>query len=616
MAERNILLGNEAIAHGLLESSCSVAASYPGTPASEILGTLLRLKEKNKLKLHAEWSINEKVAFEVALANSYAGRRSAVIMKQVGLNVAADPLMSSAYTGVKGGFVVIVADDPGPHSSQTEQDSRFFAMLAKIPVLDPSSPEEARRYVREAFTLSEALEIPVMLRPTTRVCHARQDMDLASFPANSQLPLFEKDPARWAATPKFRLLLHRQLNQKIQKLSGDPAFYPKCINANISSSKDERICLVASGVAFAHTREILEDLGLSHAIPLFQVSMPYPLSAAFRDELLSSYDRILILEESYPVIELQLQDRTKVFGRTTGTVPSEGELLPELIEGILRSFLNLPVAITPEVPKIPGRRPTLCAGCPHRAAFFAIKKAFPKGIYPSDIGCYTLGLNLGVVDTVLCMGAAVSQAAGFYHAYRAKGEEAPPIAATIGDSTFFHAGIPPLINAVVQGARFVLVILDNSTTAMTGHQPTPALGTAPDGTIVPKVSIEELVRACGVRFVETADPYHVPAFSDLLKRAGQHMRSEEGGIAVVIARHPCIMDRKQAQNRDRLQVHVNEKCKGCDFCVKQFECPALVPTGDKEPIQIDRILCSGCGVCIHVCPHGALELSEDERSRC
>ncbi len=223
---RQILLGNEAIAHGLLESACTMATSYPGTPASEVLGALVKLKKQHDLKLHLEWSVNEKVAFEVALANSFAGRRSAVIMKQVGLNVAADPLMSAAYTGVKGGFVVVVADDPGPHSSQTEQDSRFLAMAAKLPVLDPSSPAEARDFIDRAMRLSEKYEIPVILRPTTRVCHARQDMELRPFAENDQVPLFEKDPARWAATPKFRLLLHRRLNEKLAKDRPRPRIQP------------------------------------------------------------------------------------------------------------------------------------------------------------------------------------------------------------------------------------------------------------------------------------------------------------------------------------------------------------------------------------------------------
>ncbi|MFP5213936.1 MAG: indolepyruvate ferredoxin oxidoreductase subunit alpha [Acidobacteriota bacterium] len=604
MTERKILLGNEAIALGLVESSCTMATSYPGTPASEILSSLASIKKDQNLKLHLEWSINEKVAFEVALANSYTGRRSAVVMKQVGLNVAADPLMSAAYTGVKGGFVVVAADDPGPHSSQTEQDSRFQAMMAKIPVLDPSSPEEARAFAGKALEISERFEIPVMLRPTTRVCHARQDMDRQPVSEAKAFPIFEKNPARWAATPKFRLILHRKLNEKLGEIALEGELAPKMIGAGTPGSK---ICIVASGVVLAHAREIMAELG--NMADLYQVSMPFPLSPAFRDDLLSRYERILVLEESYPVIELQFQNRDKVFGRTNGAIPTAGELLPEVVEDILRKFLDLPPAERVEPPTFPGRRPTLCAGCPHRAAFFAIKKAFPKGIYPGDIGCYTLGLNLGAVDTVLCMGASISQAAGFYHAYKSSREDYPPICATIGDSTFFHAGIPALINAVVQGARFTLAILDNSTTAMTGHQPTPALGFNLGGSASPQISIKEIVKACGVKFVEEIDPYRLKDTVELFKRAGEHTRAEDGGIAVVIAKRPCLMDRRQAALNSGARVEVTEKCKGCDFCYKQFECPALQPQGDKEPIRIDQTLCTGCGVCVDVCPHGALVTS-------
>lgn len=611
MGERKILLGNEAIALGLAEAGCAVATSYPGTPASELLGALARLSRENDLKLHLEWSINEKVAYEVALANSYTGRRSAVIMKQVGLNVAADPLMSSAYTGVKGGFVLISADDPGPHSSQTEQDSRFFAMMAKIPVLDPSSPEDGRRIAATAFSLSEKFEIPVMIRPTTRVCHARQDIGMNPITREQTFPLFEKNPARWAATPKFRLMLHRDLNDKIRRISEDESLQPQLLNSQSPSSETStsKSCIVGSGAVLGYLREVLTDLGLWDSIPVYRTLMPFPLSREFTGDLLSRFDRILVLEETSPVIEIQFQDRTKVLGRLSGTVPSAGELLPETVEDIVRNFLGLPPAPRIDAQVSPGRRPTLCAGCPHRAAFYAIKKVFPKGIYPGDIGCYTLGLNLGVVDTVLCMGASISQAAGFYHAFSTR-EDHPAICATIGDSTFFHSGIPALINAVSQGARFTLVIMDNSTTAMTGHQPTPALGTNLSGRAVPCVSIRDIVRACGVQFVNEADPYDQKKFTQLLRSAGKHVKAEEGGIAVVISKRPCLMDRTQTLTGERIRVAVTSKCKGCGFCLKQFECPAIRSGGEKQPVVIDEAACSGCGVCISVCPHKALVPAE------
>ncbi len=623
MVDRKILLGNEAIAHGLLEAGCTMATSYPGTPASEIMATLLHLKKNHGVPCHAEWSVNEKVAVETALANSYAGRRSAAAMKQVGLNVAADPVMSAAYTGVKGGFLLIVADDPGPHSSQTEQDTRQFAMFAKLPVLDPAFPAQARDWIPPAYELSEHYEIPVILRPTTRVCHARQDMELRSFFKEAPQPLFEKDPARWAATPKFRYLLHKELNEKLKKISQDSRWQPRLLNAAALNSTAgfqgkstfDKI-IVASGTACAHAVEILKEWNLWDRVPLFQVPMPYPLSEDFCLGILKKAEEILILEETQPVIEGQFRDRKKVRGRLSGHVPEEGELLPEIVENILSRFLDQSSAQT-SPPPVSGRRPTLCAGCGHRAAFFAIRKVFPKGIYASDIGCYTLGLNLGAVDTVLCMGASISQAAGFYHAYREAGQNTRHVVATIGDSTFYHAGIPALINAVSQGCRFPVVILDNGTTAMTGHQPTPAAGMTSEGKKVPPVTLESLASACGVKYVGVGDPYDVPGFMEQLKEAKTHCEdAENGGMAVVIARRPCLMDHARRETRKTLGHHpvVTEKCEGCGFCLKYFECPAFIFHGEKEAVSIDENVCAACGVCVYVCPHEAIVWASAEAS--
>ena len=613
--ERKILLGNEAIAHGLLEAGCSMAASYPGTPASEIMTTLIQLKKQHGLSCHLEWSINEKVAVETALANSYTGRRSAAAMKQVGLNVAADPVMSAAYTGVKGGFLLIVADDPGPHSSQTEQDTRQFAMFAKLPVLDPALPSQARDWIAPAYALSEKYEIPVIFRPTTRVCHARQDMAVRAFSKDVVQPVFEKDPARWAATPKFRYLLHQKLNEKLETISRDPFWQPRLLNAaalndptELQTPKSHVKVLVTSGAACAHAVEILHALNLWKHIPIYQVPMPYPLSENFCTEVLDIAKEILVLEETQPVIEGQIRDRNKVKGRLSGHVPKEGELLPEIVENILRRFLDLPTA-APTPPSALARRPTLCAGCGHRAAFFAIRKVFPKGIYAGDIGCYTLGLNLGAVDTVLCMGASISQAAGFYHANRQAGQNTRHVVAAIGDSTFYHAGIPALINAVSQGCRFPVIILDNGTTAMTGHQPTPAAGITVDGITVPAVSLEALAKACGVKHVSVGDPYDLAGFTELLQAAKAHCQdSENGGMAVVIARRPCLMAHARQEGRPSSAPRpmVTDRCQGCGFCLKYFECPALIFQGEKEAVSIDENICAGCGVCVNVCPHQAI----------
>ena len=595
------MLGNEAIALGLMENGCTMATSYPGTPASEILASFAALQKEESMPRHVQWAVNEKVAFEIAYAGSMSGLRTAVSMKQVGLNVASDSLMSAAYLGVTGGFVVISADDPGPHSSQTEQDSRLMAMMAKIPVLDPDSPMQAREMVATAFELSETFEIPVMLRPTTRVCHARQDVQPGNIQWHPREIDFQKDPARWAATPKFRFHLHQALEKKLDAIASYPKTAPVRLNVGADASK----AVIVSGVAAGHAKEIMKDLNLWDRIPMYQVLQPFPLHGDFVSHMIDTYDEILVVEETTGIIEMQLADRHRIKGKLTRSVPRVGELLPETVEKIISEFAGMdPVEI--DGASDPGVRPTLCAGCPHRAAFFAIKKAAPKGIYPSDIGCYTLGLNLGAVDTVLCMGAAVSQAAGFYHAF--KNEKKPPdIVATIGDSTFFHAGVPALIDAVVQKVSFVLVILDNRTTAMTGNQPTPAVGMGAVGESLNSVEIEALVEGCGVKFCRVEDPYNLNEFISLLKDAVKYSR--EHGPAVVISRHPCLIDRlrKEKPAHQPVKVEVSDECDGCGFCVDHFECPALVLNEAADQVDIDPILCNGCGVCICVCPKNSIK---------
>jgi indolepyruvate ferredoxin oxidoreductase alpha subunit len=599
-SKRRLLLGNEAIARGLVENGCAIATSYPGTPASEILAAVAYFQKEESLSMHTQWAVNEKVAFEIAYAGCQTGLRAAVSMKQVGLNVASDPLMSAAYMGINGGFVLISADDPGPHSSQTEQDSRLMAMFAKIPVLDPDSPRQAKEMMGMAYELSEAFQTPVMVRPTTRVCHSRQDISLGSIPKSKRNAQFEKNPARWAATPKFRLQLHKELEEKLAAMARYRPTAPKKLNRTARSAK----AIIASGVAAAHTKDVLRELKIWSKIPFYQVVQPFPLHSKFIEHIIGSYEDVLVVEETMGVIEMQLADRYRIKGKLSNTVPRVGELSPEKIQEIVSRFVGLEFE-TFTIKSAPGRRPTLCPGCPHRASFFAIKKAAPRGIYTSDIGCYTLGLNLGAVDTVLCMGAAISQAAGFYHAYKNE-EKRPDIVATIGDSTFFHAGVPALIDAVVQKVGFVLVILDNRTTAMTGNQPTPATGHGACGEPTETVDIESLVRGCGVKFIEESNPYELKEFTALLKKAVKYSR--KNGPAVVISKYPCVLYRaRQGETGEYIPVEVNEKCDGCGYCIKHFECPALIYHDDKEDkhVSIDPILCTSCGVCLNVCPKGA-----------
>ena len=601
---KRILLGNEAMARGLLENGCSFAASYPGTPASEILSSFIQMAKAAESPALGEWSINEKVAFETALAVSYAGGRSAVSMKQVGLNVACDPLMSSAYTGVKGGFLVISADDPGPHSSQTEQDSRMMAMMAKVPVLDPSTPQEAKEMIRSAYQISEEFELPVMVRPTTRVCHSRQGVLLGDILSPSWPSGFSKDPQRWAATPRYRYFLHLKLNEKIEAIAEK---YGQASFSRILGKGTARRCIISSGVALAHTYDILKELNLEGEIALYQVKMPFPLKAKIILGEISPFEDVLVIEETYPVIEMQLAMRGRIKGRLDGSIPPQGELIPDTLVESIQAFARIPGERKPVASGQP-RRPTLCPGCPHRSAFYALRQALPAGIYPSDIGCYTLGLNLGAVDTVLCMGGAISQAAGFYHALRMKGE-VPPIAATIGDSTFYHAGVPALINAVHNGAKFTLLILDNSTTAMTGNQPTPGMERLADGRPGKAVAIEDLVRASGVQHLEIIDPYQLEEMIQAVKEADKATRSENGGVSVIIARHPCLMNPRAQKMQRSYSMEVAEDCVACEICFQDFECPAIGPDPQSGRARIDQNICSGCGVCAEVCPQKAIKKS-------
>jgi indolepyruvate ferredoxin oxidoreductase, alpha subunit len=614
-----IFLGNEAIALGLIENGCRVATAYPGTPSSEILAGLIAYKQKWPRPLHTEWSTNEKVAFEVALAASWAGMRAVVAMKQVGLNVAADALFSAAYTGVKGGFIVISADDPGLHSSQTEQDSRLIALAAKVPVYDPASPAEARLMVGHAFALSEQYRLPVMLRPTTRLCHALQNLPpdgRATAPTPDGKPRFRKDPARWTATPKLRYILHQELARKLLEI--EAGFGQSPFNQVVNPGASTRLGIITSGVLFHTLEQTLLEFGVT--VPILKIGTPYPLPQSLVMEFMAGVDTTLVLEEPGTTIELQVADRRHVHGRLDGTVPAAGEVTAEVVADILGRLLPGAGYLVPPSPAdaelqalvnslpLPVRRPRLCAGCSHRSTFYALKREFGGGaIYPGDIGCYTLGANLRAVDTLVDMGASITMANGLYQAGRLAGDERP-ILATIGDSTFLHAGIPGLINAVHTGARFVLLILDNHTTAMTGFQPTAAAETVADGSAAAhRVSLAGLARACGATFVEEVDPYQHDAMRSLLRAAHEHTRAAEGGVAVVIANRPCILYDPTPVRQDPQPVFVTEDCDGCRYCLEAFECPALFLQPDGSRVDIDEKLCVDCGQCVDACYKGFIQ---------
>ncbi|MBI5571698.1 MAG: 4Fe-4S binding protein [Desulfomonile tiedjei] len=598
-ADVRFLMGNEAIGRGIIESGCTLAAAYPGTPSSEVLESLVRWKRELNHPIYLEWSINEKVAFEIAYGASLSGARSVAIMKMVGLNVASDPFLSAAYLGVRGGLVVVVADDPGPHSSQTEQDSRFFGWFAKVPVLDPGTPAEAREMVMQAFELSEKYEVPVLLRPCLRVCHARQNVAITTPRAPADVGPFKKDWTRWAAIPRFRLVLHRQLNEKLAKMrEEEPAARPVLICGDSRGAT----AVVTSGSVSSHVRDVVTANGALAGVDVYKVDLPFPAHAEALQQIADRYDRTLVVEETYPVLELQLRDRRKVLGRLSGTVPEQGELVPELVEDII---LNVVGADRParDAPTIKARRPSLCPGCPHRPAFYAIRKVFDRAIYSGDIGCYTLGINMGAVDTCLCMGSSVGMAGGL--ARGGSSERDTRVVATIGDSTFYHAGVPALINAVHTRTPMVLVIMDNNITAMTGGQPTPASDQLADGSPAVPIDMERLVRGTGVESLEVVDPYDHESMRGALEKARRHSFDEAGGVSVVIARRPCVRMRNVTMPSTRFQV--DENCDLCMSCIRDLECPAFRYEKAEKKIEIDADICAGCGFCVQVCPSQAIK---------
>ncbi|MBE3573663.1 MAG: indolepyruvate ferredoxin oxidoreductase subunit alpha [Moorella humiferrea] len=587
-----LLMGNEAIARGALEAGVRVATSYPGTPASEIMTTLMRFGPE--AGVYTEWSVNEKVAVEIAAGASYAGARAMASMKQMGLNVAADAVMSLAYIGVKGGLVLVVADDPGPHSSQTEQDTRLFARFAKLPVLDPSCPQEAYEMTKYAFTLSETLNLPVIVRPTTRVSHACQEVEVGDIPPRPPVPGFVKDP-RWVIMPSLSARQHVWLNGQQERARTE--FAATSFN---KAHLEGPIGVIAGGPSYFYVLEALRRLGLK--LSVLKIGTPYPLPEEPVKDFLRRMEKILVVEEQEPVIEEQVISlawrhhlSVEISGKHDGLLPREGEFNVEKVATAIARFLNLEqnaaAAALPPPPPLPARPPLFCSGCPHRGSFYAFKQAARDldVIFTGDIGCYTLGAAppLKAMDTCLCMGASLGLAQGL-----ARVQPGTRLVAFIGDSTFFHAGLPPLVNAVHQRVRLTVVVLDNETTAMTGHQSHPGLA-AEGGRVA--VDIGRVVEACGVETVITADPMDLEATMAAARRA---LAAE--GPSVVILRHPCP---QMAKPSTRCRVNP-EACIDCRTCINELGCPALVPTDHGVTINAT---CTGCGLCAQICPTAAIE---------
>ncbi|WP_022669707.1 thiamine pyrophosphate-dependent enzyme [Hippea alviniae] len=593
------LSGNEAIAFGLMEAGVRFLTAYPGTPSSEVLPAAAEIKKRFNLNAYIEWSVNEKVAIEEATAASFCNVPSACVMKQVGLNVGMDPFMNTALVGTVGGFVLVVADDPGPHSSQTEQDSRFMAFFAKTPVLEPSTPKEAYKFSKEALSLSKRYEIPVMLRTTTRVSHSREDIEIGNIEDSGLSVEFKKDRDRYAATPHFRFILHKRLNEKLEKIK---------IENEIEEHFNGDTLIITSGISFAYICDIVEEFGLENKVKVLRIKMPFPLDESKIQKYIDEYGSAIVIEEGYPLIEMQIVDRRDVKGRNDGTVPKEGELTVDVIKSIFAKS-GLIDYKKEEVVKPPFKRPSLCPGCGHRSAFYIIRKTFGnRAVYTGDIGCYTLGLNLNAVDTVHCMGASVSFAFGFNKAFSLD-KNSKPIVATIGDSTFFHSGITPLIDAVHNRSPFILVILDNSTVAMTGNQTTPANETGASEHNKKPVSIEKIVEAIGVEFLRIRDAYDIEGMKEDLEAAKGYIENNDLP-AVLIFRHPCVYTKEGLESNIRFEdVYIEQdKCTGCKVCIKDFECPSLVYNEETNKVFIDATTCIKCGQCVVSCPFDAIRV--------
>ncbi|MDR0731991.1 MAG: 4Fe-4S binding protein [Treponema sp.] len=637
---KKLLMGNEAIALGALRAGLELATGYPGTPSTEILETLVKYQTAQKIGtgtasgnsgesypdcsslIHVEWSVNEKSALEVAAGAAWAGARVLVTMKQVGLNVASDPLMSLNYLGLQGALVVVVADDPGPISSQTEQDTRHFGIYAKIAVFDPASPEEAYTMIGDAFALSEKYRRPVILRPTTRVCHSYASVELlppcldhARAPAG-----FEKQGGRWVIFPSLSYRSHLKIEDELRDMAEEfSSYHANRITAE--SGPASRKGIVCGGVSRAYVKEVLA--GQPSQPRLLEIAA-FPFPDKLARQFLTDLDEVLVVEELDPVIEdaltrlcgtehLGVRIRGKRDAAQGGeAMPQAGENTLAGLERLLGAFLGAaepaPAFKTAPAPPLPVRAPVLCAGCPHRASFFAVKEALRhfedgarKAVYSGDIGCYTLGNAppLDMVDTCLCMGAGITIAQGINRVESSLGKDTLNFA-FIGDSTFFHTGIPGIVNAIYNNANIIVVILDNRTTAMTGNQPHPGTGFSIYGSPAEKISIPAVLKALGIGDMLCLNPFDFP-----VAREGVCSLLNKTGVRAIVFQAPCIMVSASSSPCDIDK----ERCTRCGLCVRKLGCPAILTArlqGGRKAYRIDPALCTGCGLCRYVCAFDAI----------
>ena len=605
-----LLLGNEAISRGAIEAGLAFAATYPGTPSSEISLNLFKISQESDL--YFEYSTNEKVALEVAAAAANSGVRSMCIMKHVGLNVAADALMTLAYVGVKGGLVIITADDPFMFSSQNEQDNRYYGKLSGLPVIEPSSVQEAKEMMPYAFDLSEELQEPVLFRTTTRINHSTAIVELGKIRKRVPKGSYKKDPLNCVTVPAVSRKLHVKLLKNIEKASNisDNSIY------NFTEGKGD-FGIICNGVSYIYVSDAVKDLNLKDKVRILRIGFSHPMPAKPIKTFLKDCKKVLVVEEGEPYME----EAVKAFAQEEGlTLPIRGkgedlfsrlyEFDPAMVRKCIAKYFDTayPAPKTIDlsnIPELPQRPPNLCAGCSHRATFYAVKKAAEglETIYPTDIGCYTLGFlpPLGMGDFVICMGSSVGTSCGFSKVTENK------VISFIGDSTFFHSGIPGLVNAVFNNHNFTLVILDNGTTAMTGHQPNPGvdmsnLNLSGYGRII----IEDVVKALGVPHIAVIRPYRIKKSIEAIKEALNFK-----GVSVIISKEMCTLYSKSLKKPSGKPFYISEKCKNHRNCVNDLACPAFFIKDNR--VHIDPVMCAGCSVCAQICPENAILPLKDKK---
>lgn len=573
---KKLLLGNEAIARGVYEAGATVASAYPGTPSTEITEYISQYDE-----IYSEWAPNEKVSMEVAIGASFGGARTVCAMKHVGLNVAADPLFTASYTGVNGGLVIFVADDPGMHSSQNEQDTRIIARGAKVPVLEPSDSQECKDFTKEAFRISEEFDTPVIVRLSTRVSHSQGIVDITDREEYTLKPCV-KNPAKYVMMPAMARKRHFVVEERMSKLKE----YSETTSLNRIEWGDKKIGVITSGISYEYAREAFGD------VSYLKLGMVHPIPEKLIQSFAEQVETVYVIEELEPFIENQcLKMGIKVIGKAI--LPVTGEYSASLLRTkILGKTDEKQNNITDEAPMRP---PVMCAGCPHRGMYYVLKKL--KLTVSGDIGCYTLGAlaPLESMDSCVCMGASVGVAHGME---KARGKDfAKKTVAVIGDSTFIHSGITGLIDVVYNKGTSTVLILDNSITGMTGHQHNPTTGYTIKGEPTRQVDLEKLCRAIGVERVRICDPFDLEAFEKAVK---EETAAEEP--SVIISQRPCAL-LKNVKFGPILTIN-KDKCTKCRMCMR-LGCPAIVDRGDS--IEINTALCVGCGLCTKVCKFEAME---------